>query len=140
MSNWSKEQLQKKQAAGRIRGYKFNNDGSLKKKKKKKQSKYWNTKVKIDGYEFDSKKEGNRYFELKEKMLAGTITDLELQKEFELHVNDEKVASYIADFVYNENGLPVVEDVKSKVTRRLPVYRLKKKLMMAIYKIEIKEV
>ena len=40
--------------------------------------------MQIDGYTFDSKKEGNHYMELKYRMLAGEIKDLELQKQYEL--------------------------------------------------------
>jgi hypothetical protein len=71
---------------------------------------------------------------------SGEITDLELQREFKLEVNGEKVASYICDFAYQENGLLVVEDVKSAMTRKLPVYRLKKKLMFSLHAVQIREV
>jgi len=47
------------------------------------------------------------------------------------------IGSYRADFTYvNEDGQPIVEDVKGF---RTPVYRLKKKLMRALYGIEILE-
>jgi hypothetical protein len=102
--------------------------------------KYNNKKVVIDGIEFDSKKEGNRYMELKGRQMAGEITDLRFQREYELVVNGEHICTYVADFEYKENGSVVVEDVKSKITRKLPVYRIKNKLMEAIYNIKIKEV
>jgi hypothetical protein len=50
------------------------------------------------------------------------------------------VCKYISDFVYLENGQKIVEDVKSEYTRKLPVYRLKKKLVKAVHGIDIKEV
>ncbi len=46
--------------------------------------KYRNEKAVIDGYTFDSKKEANRYFELKMLQRAGEITALELQPKFEI--------------------------------------------------------
>lgn len=107
---------------------------------KKKRNKYGNTKVEFDGITFDSTKERNRYITLRMRQTAKEITDLAWQVEFILESNDEKVCSYIADFTYQEDGKIVVEDVKSAMTRKLAPYRLKKKLMMAQFKIEIKEV
>ncbi len=51
-----------------------------------------------------------------------------------------KICAYLADFTYNRNGKEIVEDVKSEMTRKLPVYKLKKKLMKAILNIEIQEI
>ena len=110
------------------------------KREKKKRNKYGNQKVEFDGITFDSTKERNRYITLRMRQTAEEITDLAWQVEFILESNDEKVCSYVADFTYQENGLMVVEDVKSAMTRKLAPYRLKKKLMAAQYKIEIKEV
>jgi hypothetical protein len=136
---FSEKDIQKLAKQGRVRGYKFNDDCSLKNKTEA-PGKYKNKKVKVDGHLFDSKKEANRYHELKLLQIAGEITGLKLQEEFKLNVEGVKVASYFADFIYHSAGHLVVEDVKSKATRRIAVYRLKKKLMAAIYKIEIKEV
>jgi hypothetical protein len=101
-------------------------------------SKYGARKVETDGILFDSIAERNRYQDLKLLQQAGEIKDLELQVKFPLIVNDMKVATYIADFVYREcsNNQVVVEDVKGF---RTPEYRLKKKLMLAIYSISIFE-
>ncbi|WP_315823038.1 DUF1064 domain-containing protein [Paraflavitalea speifideaquila] len=110
--------------------------------KKEKRSKYNNRKTMVDGIEFDSVKEAKRYGELKLMQKAGHIGFLELQVSFELKVNDEKICTYIADFVYLDakTGERIVEDVKSEVTRKIPLYRRKKSLMKAIYGITIKEV
>jgi hypothetical protein len=127
--------LERLKAAGLIRGYSqvevINNP---------KKPKYGNIKTVIDGHVFDSQKEAARYVQLRYREKAGEITDLELQREFKLEVNGEKVASYICDFAYQENGLLVVEDVKSAMTRKLPVYRLKKKLMFSLHAVQIREV
>lgn len=100
-------------------------------------NKYRNKKTVVDGITFDSQKEAKRYGELKLLEHAGVITDLQLQPPFKLEVHGVKICTYRADFRYTENGKDVVEDVKGVLT---PVYRIKKKLMFAIYGIEIKEI
>lgn len=99
-------------------------------------TKYRSKKTVADGITFASKKEANRYLILKALLKNGEISNLRLQVPFDLSVNGFKVCSYVADFVYAENGIEKVEDVKGMIT---PVYRLKKKLMKAIHGIEIFE-
>lgn len=137
MAGMTMNYIEKQLKAGKIRGYKIIAGGQAKEKKK---SKYGNKKVILDEFEFDSKKEANRYFELKVLMLAGEITDLQLQVEYKFEIDGKKIASYIADFVYKKKEVTIVEDVKSTATRKIAVYRLKKKLMKVINNIEIKEV
>lgn len=98
-------------------------------------TKYGNTKIEIDGYVFDSLKESRRYLELKRMQVYIVISDLKVHPVFEL-----SVCKYEGDFSYYRNGNFIVEDVKSKITRKLSTYRLKKKLMMQELNIEIKEV
>lgn len=106
-------------------------------KTKVKKGKFNNIQTFYDGKKFDSKKECERYKELK----AQKVGSLECQVKFPIQINGVKICSYIADFTYiDERGEKIVEDVKSEMTRKLPVYRLKKKLMKAVYGIEIKEV
>ncbi len=108
-----------------------------------KTSKYKNKKTVVDGIEFDSKKEANRYQELLLLQKNGIITDLKRQvpytlvPAFNLGRKRYRPMSYIADFVYKENGKEVVEDTKGY---RTEVYKIKKKLMAYIYQIEIREV
>lgn len=114
----------------------------------KKPSKYNNRKVELDGFTFDSQKEARRYSELKLLVRVGEISELELQKSFVLaesvKFNNEPRSKpairYVADFAYMENGVMIVEDVKSKATKSLPVYRMKKHLMKSIHDIEIQEI
>ena len=114
----------------------------------KKPSKYNNRKVELDGFTFDSQKEARRYSELKLLVRVGQISALELQKSFVLaesvKFNNEPRAKpdirYVADFAYMENGVMIVEDVKSKATKSLPVYRIKKHLMKSVHDIEIQEI
>lgn len=101
-------------------------------------NKYRNKPTVVDGMQFHSKKEANRFVVLKLLQKTGKISDLRLQPTFEIKVCGEKICKYIADFQYVENGRLVVEDVKSTATAT-PVYKLKKKLMWAVLKIEILE-
>jgi hypothetical protein len=100
-------------------------------------NKYRAIRTEVDGIMFASKKEAMRYKELKFLLQEQRISDLVLQPKFPIEVNGKKICTYIADFIYNEDGIQVVEDVKGVKTS---VYRIKKKLTEAIYNITIKEV
>lgn len=98
-------------------------------------SKYHNVKTEINGINFDSKKEGARYLELSMLEKAGKIQHLELQKRFEIvpkKYENKRARYYVADFVYEENGKKIIEDVKSKATQT-PVFSLKWALMKVLY-------
>lgn len=109
-------------------------------------SKYGNQKVVVDGTKYDSKKEAKRASELETQERLGLISHLEKQKKFVLQPSFKfmghtiREISYVADFVYEENGTQVVEDCKSPATKLNPVYKIKKKMMMYVHGIEIKEV
>ena len=62
-------------------------------------TKYNATKVTIDGHTFDSKKESNRYLELKLLERGKVISDLRTQVEFELLPNQ-----YATEERYGKNG------------------------------------
>ena len=122
-------------------------------------NKYHNKKVtSYDGIQHDSKKEARRWCELKLLQKAGKISELQRQVEFELipaqyetyerfSKKGEKLADgtrtverkccYIADFVYTENGQRVVEDTKGVKTKD---YIIKRKLMLYVHHVRIKEV
>ena len=104
-------------------------------------NKYNAVKTTINGIVFDSKREAARYQELLLLQRAGQIRDLALQVPFAIIVNDKKICKYIADFQYIDvaSGKTVTEDAKSPPTRT-PTYRLKKKLVAAIYGVQIVEV
>lgn len=116
---------------------------SKNKKSSVKKSKYNAKKTTYDGIEFASKKEAARYQELKWLQELGEISNLRLQVKYPLfngmRVNG-KVAlrgcTYIADFVYEEEGQTVVEDVKGCKTKE---YQIKKKWFADKYGILIKE-
>ena len=96
-------------------------------------SKYGSRKTIVDGISFDSKREANRYCELKLLEKCGKIKDLKLQHKFELQPPFSKngktirAITYVADFTYFdlEKTKNVVEDVKGYKT---DVYQLKKKM------------
>ncbi len=101
--------------------------------------------MKVDGC--DSKKESRRLQELRLLEKAGKIRDLIPQVTFKLLPSQigpdgkkEKPVKYTCDALYVENGRLVVEDTKSEATRKLPVFVLKRKLMLEKYGIAIKEV
>ena len=109
-------------------------------------SKYHSKKVIVNGIKFDSKKESNRYFQLKLFERAGEIRDLEIQKEFVLQPSFKKNGktyrkiSYKADFCYFDirEGKYIVEDVKGFKTKE---YMLKKKMFEYQYEnLELKEI
>lgn len=131
-------------------------------------SKYRSRKVTVGGITFDSKRESKRWCELCLLQKAGKITDLDRQVKFELipaqtrtvvtgekykrnnlargiragdpktkEVCLEQACVYIADFVYRVDGRQIVEDAKGVKTE---AYKIKRKLMLWVYGIQIKEV
>lgn len=103
-------------------------------------NKYRNKKAEYDGLQFDSVKEMHRYQFLKMQFVDGAITDFCRQWPLQIIVNGQYIAEYIADFTYLRGGVRVIEDVKSKATKKLPEYRLKVKLIKALYGYEVQEI
>lgn len=104
----------------------------------------------LDGIRFASRKESRRYAELRLLENAGAIQNLELQPRFPIMVAElwhdgppcfVNCGVYTADFRYVdvERGAVVVEDTKSDATKT-EAYRLRKRLIEAIYGIKISEV
>jgi hypothetical protein len=103
--------------------------------------KFLNKRTDVNGIQFDSAAEARRYAELLILERAGEIKALERQPRFVLSVNGQRICAYVGDFAYfTRDNRQVVEDVKSAFTAKLPVYRLKKKLLKAIEGVEIVEV
>lgn len=124
-------------------------------------TKYNNVKVTYDGIEFDSKREAKRYQQLKLMEKSGMICDLKRQVKYELvpaqYINGkcvERAVTYTSDFEYYvlkplrqktvmaepgalAIGQHIVEDVKGM---RTDVYKIKKKLMLYRYGIQITEI
>ena len=101
-------------------------------------SKYNAKKTVVDGIEFDSLREADRYCELKLLEKANEIRNLELQPRFLLQDKfkdkmgtTHRKIEYVADFLYIDNdGKAIVEDVKGVLT---DVYKIKKKMFLKIY-------
>jgi hypothetical protein len=102
-------------------------------------NKYRAIPTEVDGIRFHSRREAERYKNLKILLRCKEISNLRLQVEYPIIVNGQKVCSYFADFVYWDEArqAEIVEDSKGMST---PVYRLKKKLLKATMGIEIVEV
>lgn len=125
-------------------------------------NKYKNRKITINGTTYDSEKEHKRYCELSLLQRAGAITDLQRQVKFLLipaqyetyerygkkgkRLKDgkrllEREVSYIADFVYYENGKKVVEDTKGyKKGTAYDLFTIKRKLMLSVHSIRMREI
>lgn len=121
-------------------------------------NKYQAIKTCVNGIEFDSRKEARRYQELLLLQRAGVILNLRMQVKFVLIPAQyeyferygakgqelkpgkklvEKECSYVADFVYEQDGKTIVEDTKGFKTKD---YIIKRKLMLYTHGIRIKEV
>ena len=101
-------------------------------------------------FTFASKREYQRYGELAFQERIGQIKNLELQKTYELipaqkrsDGTKERAISYVADFVYEEDGKTIVEDSKgyrNPASATYKVFVMKRKLMLYLYGIEVREV
>lgn len=123
-------------------------------------NKYRSVKARCNqGHIHDSCKEAHRCNELTLLERAGQISNLRQQVKYVLIPAQRELASgcytkgkykgqpkqgkvlekevaYYADFVYTENGTEVVEDVKGV---RTEVFKIKRKLMLYVHGIRIKE-
>ena len=99
-------------------------------------SKYGNKRTTVNGHSFASQREAGRYQELVLLLRGGYISDLRLQVRYPLSVNGVKLCTYTCDFAYKEAGVEIIEDAKGF---RTPVYRLKRKLVEALYGVVIRE-
>ncbi len=105
-------------------------------------NKYRAKRVTVDGINFASIKESNRYLTLKMLGRSGKIKSLELQPSYDLLVKDGvhiktptgRNMKYLADFRYVENGKTVIEDVKGYDTK---VSAIKRAVVEAYYDIKI---
>jgi len=95
---------------------------------------------------FDSKKEYNYYKTLllqkKASNPSDRVTDIQTQVRFDIDVNDKHIGFYKLDFlILYADGMVEYVDVKGfKKGCAYSLFRLKKKLVEAIYSITIKEV
>ena len=104
-------------------------------------NKYGNKKIKVDGRTYDSKDEHNRWCQLEWQVQADEICDLTFHPRFDIVVAGIYIGKMTLDAGYRirKTGQPIYEDTKSAATRKDPTYRLRKKLVEAIYSITITE-
>lgn len=128
-------------------------------------NKYGAKKIKdpFTGDVFDSKKEYNRWCNLRLLERAGKITDLKRQVTFELIPTQreestevykagpqkglpkpgaiiEKAVNYVADFTYYQDGEYIVEDTKGcKKGAAYDLFVIKRKMMLWVHGIRVKE-
>jgi hypothetical protein len=98
--------------------------------------KYHNTPTELDGPKFDSKAEAARYAELVLWQRAGHISELTVHPRYVIVDADDhgRAMFYEADFRYvDEYGKTVCEDLKSAATERIPLFRLKWRLVQQRY-------
>lgn len=130
---------------------------------KKEPNKYHAEKVEVDGEKFDSRKEARRWQDLRLLEKAGEISDLRRQVKYtlipaqreeptftktgkpKLGAVIEREVAYVADFQYldNRTGETVVEDVKGYRDPGGAAYKvfvLKRKLMLWVHKIRVREI
>tara|TARA_B100002019_G_C21062091_1_gene494596 strand:+ start:217 stop:603 length:387 start_codon:yes stop_codon:yes gene_type:complete len=116
----------------------FRNNLGNNKATNKRHGKYNAKKCVIDNIKFDSQLEGKHYIHLRNLEKAGQISDLRTHVDYPFTINDVYIGKYEADFVYTDShGVTHVEDTKGFLTKE---YKLKKKLMLALYDIEVVEV
>ncbi len=89
----------------------------------------------VDGIVFASAAEAKRFCELKLLERGGFIRDLERQTRFTFLYEGKPIFDYVSDFDYWEGCTYVVEDSKGFQT---PVFRLKRKLIEAQFKMKIR--
>lgn len=99
-------------------------------------SKYHNKHVIVGTMRFDSQAEYARYRHLAQLLREGVIANLQRQVPFVLapavllpgKLRKSPALRYFADFVYDKNGVRVVEDVKGAET---DAYKIKRHLLAA---------
>lgn len=109
-------------------------------------SKYNNTKVEIDGFKFDSKREVDYYLYLKKQKEEGQIADFSLQPKFTLQEKFRKrgklfrAITYKADFkVVHLDGHVDIIDIKGvqttafKLKQKMFEYKFEEDLILLTY-------
>jgi hypothetical protein len=98
-------------------------------------NKYHNNKIIFNGFLFDSEAEAKQYAELLFLEKSGIISELKRQVKFNLipKTETEREVNFIIDFTFIENGKKVAADKKSKITKKLKDYIIKRKLFKIKY-------
>ena len=111
-----------------------------------KSNKFNAKKTLVGGIVFDSKKEGKYYSTLnllrKARDSKDRVVDIELQKRYDIYINDKRICYYKLDFLveYADGHIEYVDVKGLRKGAAYQIFRLKKKMVEAYYDIEITEV
>ena len=107
----------------------------------KRKNKYNAHKVHVDGMTFDSKGEYRRWLTLVAMRDANLIQNLQRQVTYVLQdafVDNAGVRhhsiKYTADHIYQEDGITVIEDYKSKITAKGEAFRIRWRMLCEKFK------
>lgn len=101
-------------------------------------NKFGAIRTELDGFTFDSKREAAVYAGLNVRVKAREIVQLQVHPKFEIKINGDLIANYTADFSFKElDGRYRVIDVKSEPTAKRRDFVLIRKLMAAVYRIDV---
>jgi len=113
----------------------------------KRKGRYGNVqKIEYAGIKFDSRREYDRYMDLRLMEMAGEVKDIEVHPRFPIVIAgipikmrsarypNGRTLTYVADFRYLDvkSEETIIEDVKMQSGHRTDVYRIKRALMEAM--------
>lgn len=101
-------------------------------------NKYHNQITKIDGINFDSKLEAQRYGELLLLEKAGQISELKVHPRYMVAEGQSDMRLrpiyYVGDFEYREGDRIICEDIKGGKATQTAVFKMKAKLFRMRFK------
>lgn len=104
-------------------------------KKPKRKNKYGAVRTQVGCLTFASKREAKHYQELKLRERNGSISNLVLQPSYNIEINGQHICKVVLDFYYMDRDRKEhTIDVKG---RDNALSKLKRKLVQAMYKIEV---
>lgn len=105
-------------------------------------NKYRNKRTEYNNITYDSKKEANYAIQLDWQIKAKEVVKWERQIRYKLIVEGINIGTYVLDFkVYYTDGSIRYIDVKGlKKGAAYSIFTIKKKLMLALHKINVEEV
>lgn len=108
-------------------------------------NKFGAIKTIVDGIKFDSKKEANYYqllvLQKNAKNKSERVVKIQLQPRFDININYINIGFYKADFrvKYADERIEIIDVKGLKKGSAYQLFKLKKKLVEALYDIEIIE-
>lgn len=103
-------------------------------------SKYGAKKTEYNGIQYHSKKEAGYAAELELRLKSGDIKSWERQIKIPFDINGHHITTYYCDFLIHHNdGTKEYVEIKGKFLLNMDVFRIKRKLMEAIFLHENKD-